>query len=91
MNGNANGEHKEWTRAQIYIALSNVLHTLARQNIDSTTMEGIDSELIKQQFNQELDGYECRVALAISYHHEDDRNTKTPKSRLAFEDVIKII
>ena len=58
---------REWAKAQVYIALGNALHTLARLKIDSTTMEGIDSELIGEIFAKELDGHECHVALAIGY------------------------
>jgi nitroreductase/dihydropteridine reductase len=46
------------------------LHTLARLSIDSTTMEGIDSELISDVFAKELDGYVCDVALVIGYHDQ---------------------
>jgi len=91
MNEDERGEHSAWTKSQTYIALGNALHTLARLNIDSTTMEGIDRELLKQYFAKELDGYECHVALAIGYHHEEDRNAQAPKSRLALEDVVTIV
>ncbi|CAM3535884.1 Major NAD(P)H-flavin oxidoreductase [Vibrio aerogenes CECT 7868] len=88
----AQGNHTEWTRAQTYIALGNALHTLARLKIDSTTMEGIDNKLLKEIFAQELDGYECHVALAIGYHDDkDDYNFGQPKSRLAKEQVIHVI
>ena len=91
LNEDNNGQHIAWTKNQTYIALGNALHTLARLNIGSTTMEGVDSELIKQIFAQELDGYVCEVALAIGYQHEEDVNAKTPKSRLAQEKVIQVI
>ena len=68
------------------------MHTLARLKIDSTPMEGVDSELIGEIFNKELEGYECHVALAIGYHHEsEDFNAKLPKSRLAMESVLTVI
>lgn len=86
------GKNIEWTKAQTYLALGNALHTLARLRIDSTTMEGIDTTLVNELFAEELDGYECHVALAIGYHAEsEDYNAKLPKSRKAFEDVITII
>ncbi len=88
LNKDAQGKHVKWTRAQTYIALGNAYHTLARLNIDSTAMEGIDKALVKEIFAKELEGYECNVALAIGYHHEEDRNAQAPKSRLALEDII---
>jgi nitroreductase/dihydropteridine reductase len=73
----------------MYLALGNTLHVLARLNIDSTPMEGIDIDLVNKEFSKELCGYQCDVALAIGYHHpEADFNTKLPKSRLALNDVL---
>ncbi|SFZ97312.1 Oxygen-insensitive NAD(P)H nitroreductase / Dihydropteridine reductase [hydrothermal vent metagenome] len=89
MNTDENGDTRNWTKAQTYIALGNTLHTLARLHIDSTTLEGIDSELVQEAFKEELDGYICEVALAIGYHDtEEDFNAKLPKSRLSLEDVL---
>jgi nitroreductase/dihydropteridine reductase len=92
INKDEQGQHADWTKSQTYIALGNALHTLARLGIDSTTMEGIDSEMLKALFSEELQGYECHVALAIGYHNSsEDYNLGLPKSRLKFENVINII
>lgn len=89
MNTNEEGYNGDWTKAQIYIALGNVLHTLARLKIDSTCMEGVDAQMINQEFKQELDGHSCNFALAIGYHDkEGDYNHGRPKARLDLEDVI---
>lgn len=77
-----------WTKAQLYLALGNTLHTLARLKIDATPMEGIDIDLVGEEFKKELDGFQCDVALAIGYRHpEEDFNAKLPKSRHRIEDV----
>ena len=82
LNTDETGNTSIWTKAQTYIALGNTLHTLARLRIDSTPMEGIDTDLVNEEFKKELDGYQCDVALAIGYHHpEEDYNAKLPKSR----------
>ncbi|MES9965439.1 MAG: nitroreductase family protein [Candidatus Sedimenticola sp. 20ELBAFRAG] len=82
LNTDETGDSSSWTKAQTYLALGNTLHTLARLKIDSTPMEGIDIELVNTEFNTELGGYRCNVALAIGYHHpQDDYNAKLPKSR----------
>ncbi|MFD1553262.1 NAD(P)H-dependent oxidoreductase [Putridiphycobacter roseus] len=90
MVADENGNNAHWTKAQTYIALGNVLHALARLNIDSTPMEGVDADEIKKEFAKELgDDYECTFALAIGYHEDEkDYNRKLPKARLAKEDVI---
>ncbi len=81
-----------WTKAQTYLALGNTLHTLARLKIDSTPLEGIDTELVNKEFATELGEYRCEVALAIGYHYpEADLNATLPKSRLSLEDVLSRI
>ncbi|MGB0938613.1 MAG: nitroreductase family protein [Colwellia sp.] len=88
LNTDANGDTSSWTKAQVYLALGNTLHTLARLKIDSTSMEGVDADLIGEVFKEELDGYRCEVALAIGYHHPDeDYNAALPKSRLSLESI----
>lgn len=82
LNTDETGNTGTWTKAQTYIALGNTLHTLARLKIDFTPMEGIDIDLINEEFKDELDAYQCDVALAIGYHHsQEDYNAKLPKSR----------
>jgi len=88
-NTDESGDTSCWTKAQTYLALGNTLHTLARLRIDATPLEGIDVGLVNKEFAEELDGYQCDVALAIGYHHpEDDYNAKLPKSRRRLEDVL---
>jgi nitroreductase len=89
LNTDETGNTSDWTKAQTYIALGNTLHTLARLKIDSTPMEGIDTDLVNKEFKKELDGYQCDVALAIGYHHpQDDYNAKLHKSRLSLDDIL---
>jgi len=92
LNTDETGNNAAWTKAQTYLALGNTMHTLARLGIDSTPMEGIDSELIGKIFADELDGYVCDVALAIGYHDEaEDYNQPLPKSRLDIEQVLQVL
>jgi nitroreductase / dihydropteridine reductase len=87
-NMDENGNNSIWTRAQTYIALGNALHTLARLRIDSTTMEGIDSDWVSEEFANELGGYRCEVAVAIGYRDsQEDYNAKLPKSRRRAENL----
>ncbi|GIU32171.1 NAD(P)H-dependent oxidoreductase [Shewanella sp. MBTL60-007] len=91
LNTDEAGNNAAWTKSQTYLALGNTLHTLARLGIDSTTMEGVDNELIGEIFKEELGGYQCDVALAMGYHHsEEDYNAALPKSRLALRDPLII-
>lgn len=91
-NTDDNGFNGQWTKAQVYIALGNILHTLARLGIASTPMEGVDAEQIGKLFKDELDGHVCEVALAMGYHKEgEDYNFGLPKARLATDRVVTVV
>lgn len=88
-NTDKDGNTSCWTKAQTYLALGNALHVLARLRIDSTPLEGIDIDLVNEEFKEELDGYQCDVALAIGYSDpENDYNAKLPKSRLSLDSIL---
>ncbi|NRF29951.1 nitroreductase family protein [Vibrio coralliilyticus] len=89
LNTDETGFNGNWTKAQTYIALGNTLHTLARMGIASTPMEGVDPQLIGEEFKEELEGFVCDFALALGYHKDgEDYNHGLPKARLPLEDVI---
>lgn len=88
LNTDETGSTAAWTKAQTYIVLGNALHTLARLRIDSTPMEGIDIDLVNEEFKDELQGHQCDVALAIGYHHQEDYNAKLPKSRRSMDSIM---
>ena len=91
-NTDEHGFNGHWTKAQLYLALGNIMHTLARLGIHSTPMEGVDPEMITKLFKDELGEYICDVALAMGYPLEDeDYNYGKPKARLAQEDVVTVI
>lgn len=91
-NTDAKGYNGGWTKAQLYLALGNLLHTLSRLGIDSTPMEGVDTERLAELFKNELDGHVCEIALAMGYHKDgEDYNYGLPKARLAIDDIITVI
>ncbi|MFI3246711.1 MAG: nitroreductase family protein [Ferrimonas sp.] len=82
LHTNEAGFNGHWTKAQLYLALGNIMHVLARLKIDSTPMEGVDTALISQEFASELDGYVCPIALAMGYHLDgEDYNRDLAKIR----------
>lgn len=91
-NTDEQGNNASWTRAQLYLALGNALHTLARLRIDATPMEGIDSDAIAREFAGELQGYQCEVALALGYRAAGrDSNARLAKSRLPLNQIMQRI
>ncbi len=92
MNTDENGVNENWTKSQVYLALGNIMHVLARLGIHSTPMEGIDAELVTKEFSKELDGHVCHVALAMGYcNEEEDYNHNKPKARLPMEKVVEVV
>ena len=88
MHTDKSGFNGHWTKAQLYIALGNAYHTLARLGVDSTALEGIDVQRIEEEFREELDGFSCHVALTVGYHHKrEDYNAVLPKSRLEHDSI----
>ncbi|GLS90967.1 NAD(P)H-dependent oxidoreductase [Psychromonas marina] len=86
------GFNGHWTKAQLYLALGNALHTLARLEIGSTPMEGVDADLIGKIFEDELGGFVCEVALAMGYHKEgEDYNHGLPKARLPSDEIFTVL
>lgn len=84
-------ELKMWFAHQVYLSLGVFLSACAEMGIDSTPMEGIVMEdydtILKNENHKTL------FAVAIGYRDKDDLNQpdKTPKSRLAIDDVIKVV
>lgn len=82
---------KAWFGRQLYLALGVFLSACADMEIDSTPMEGINTE----EYDDILDSgdYKTLVAVAIGYRDKNDANqTKTnPKKRRPGEIVIKTI
>jgi len=91
-NTDEQGFNGHWTKAQLYIALGNAMHTLARLGIDSTPMEGVDADMIGKEFNDVLGGFVCEVALAMGYHKDgDDYNHGLPKARLPIDELFTVL
>lgn len=79
---------KVWLHKQVYIALGYFLSACASMNIDSTPMEGIQTQKYDAILQQ--DGYKTLFAVAIGYRDPQDSNQPEfkPKSRLSQEKVI---
>lgn len=73
---------KSWLSCQVYLALGFFLSACASMGIDSTPMEGIQTEAYDRVLQQ--DGYKSLFAVAIGYRDKDDVNQPsiTPKYRL---------
>jgi len=82
---------KCWFDKQVYLALGVFLSACATMKIDATPMEGIETEKYDAILN--ANNYQTILAVAIGYKDMEDFNRieKKPKSRRAFNQVIKSI
>ena len=84
-------EIKSWFDRQVYLALGLFLSACAEMGIDSTPMEGIETDQYYEVLG--LNDYHAIVAVAIGHRSADDFNQphKKPKSRRKIEKVIQTI
>lgn len=84
-------ELKNWMAKQVYIALGVGLTASAAMGLDSTAMEGIETNKYKAILN--MTDYKPLFAMAVGYGAEEDSNRLevTPKSRRLLENVIETI
>ena len=80
---------KTWLARQVYIALGVGLTACAAMELDSTAMEGIESD--KYASILKMNTYKPLFALAVGYASEDDFNRPelAPKSRRPQESIIE--
>ena len=82
---------KIWLAKQVYIALGVGLTASVALGLDSTAMEGIESDKYRDILN--MTAYKPLFAMAVGYGSEDDFNRieVTPKSRRLLENVVETI
>lgn len=82
---------KIWLANQVYIALGVGLTASMAMGLDSTAMEGIETDKYKSILN--MTTYKPLFAMAVGYGAEEDSNRieVTPKSRRLRENVIETI
>jgi nitroreductase/dihydropteridine reductase len=80
-------ELQNWAEKQVYISLGNLLLGLASLNLHATPMEGVDTNIIDNEFNLKEKGFRTSVIVTVGYNSEDDFNASLPKSRLPEEKI----
>ncbi|MGL1934153.1 MAG: nitroreductase family protein [Fibrobacterales bacterium] len=80
-----------WFDKQVYLALGVLLSACAEMNIDTTSMEGIETE--KYDAILKNDKYTALMAVAIGTRDANDSNQPhlNPKSRRAIDTIIEVI
>ena len=80
-----------WLTSQVYLSLGFFLSATASLGLDSTPMEGIQTEAYDQVLQD--NGYKTLFAVAIGHRDEEDKNqpSRTPKFRLDTDQIIRSI
>ncbi len=80
-----------WLTSQVYLSLGFFLSATASLGIDSTPMEGIQTEAYDRVLQN--DDYKTLFAVAIGYRDKEDTNqpVHTPKFRLEKDQIIRSI
>lgn len=80
-----------WLTSQVYLSLGFFLSATASLGIDSTPMEGIQTEAYDRVLQN--DDYKTLFAVAIGYRDKEDTNqpAHTPKFRLEKDQIIRSI
>ena len=79
---------KEWMARQVYLSLGYTIMGAAALGLDSTPIEGIDTDRLDELLHLREKGLRSLVVLSLGYHASDDFNAKLPKSRLTAEQII---
>ncbi len=84
-------EIRQWMSHQVYLALGVFLSACAQMGVDSTPMEGIEVKAYDKILDYK--NYKTLFAVAIGYRDKEDANQidKNPKSRLPFDEVVKML
>lgn len=81
---------QHWMDKQVYLNIGQFLLGVAALGIDATPMEGIDTEVLDEEFGLHQKGYTSLVAVSLGYHDpERDYNALLPKSRLPYSDILE--
>lgn len=80
-------DESEWLSKQVHINLGFTLMAAAAAGIDALPMEGVDFNVLNEEFGLTEKGFTAVAVVSFGYHTEDDFNAALPKSRLA-DDVI---
>lgn len=75
-------DEAQWHAKQAYLALGTVVAAAAQLGVDATPIEGVDLNMLDQEFGLAEKGYTAQFVVVFGYRAEHDLNAALPKSRL---------
>jgi nitroreductase len=88
LHGERSQHLSEWASRQCYIALGNLMTTVAVMGIDACPMEGIEPQKYDEVLGLKGTGYQTCVACAVGYRSAEDFYSKLAKVRFSAEVVV---
>lgn len=80
-----------WTQSQVYLNMGNLLLGAAALGIDAVPIEGVDIDVLNEEFDLSNLGFTAVAVVALGYRAEDDFNAALPKSRLPEAEVFTFL
>jgi len=85
---NTQGRHLVWSSNQVYLALGQLLASVAMLGVDACPMEGIVASEYDKLLGLDGSDYTTVVGCAIGYRHADDHYAKLAKVRFDATDLV---
>ncbi|MGB3464494.1 MAG: oxygen-insensitive NAD(P)H nitroreductase [Cyclobacteriaceae bacterium] len=80
-----------WLDKQVYLNMGMLLLGAAALGIDACPMEGVNREVVDEEFGLREKGYSTIGLVALGYHKPSDFNAELPKSRLPESKIITFL
>ena len=87
ISGQSSDAYKNWTAKQVYIALGNGLAACADLKIDSTPIEGFETNTYNEILGLSEKGLNACVVLSIGYRSDEDDTQHAIKTRKPLEEL----
>jgi len=81
----------QWTARQAYIALGNLLTSVALLGVDACPMEGFIPAEFDKILNLSAQGYTAVVSCALGYRSTEDKYASAPKVRPQISELIQTV
>jgi len=80
-----------WTQKQVYLNIGTVLLGAGILGIDAVPIEGVDLDVLNQEFDLSNQGLTAVAVVALGYRADEDANASLPKSRFPEKETFTIL
>ncbi len=84
-------DFQHWVEKQVYLSMGSLLMGAASIGLDALPMEGVDVNIINDEFGLSEQGFTSVAVVALGYRDASDFNAALPKSRLPESEVFTFL